>query len=125
MAGQLNQPSRTPVYFAVDFDATDQQITSNIIPYFKSIYQTILDRQGNPLEYKLGVYGSGKVCTAIRSQIESNAYTMLANATGWSGYNTFTSWNVKQGSIISLSTGSGSFTVDQSESSLGSGEWRV
>ena len=50
---------------------------------------------------------------------------MLANATGWSGYNTFTSWNVKQGSIISLSTGSGSFTVDQSESSLGSGEWRV
>ncbi len=38
----LGIPYGTVIYFAVDFDAMDYQITANIIPYFRALYNTML-----------------------------------------------------------------------------------
>lgn len=38
---------------------------SNILPYFDAVYQAIIDKEGNPEGYRMGVYGSGLVCSSV------------------------------------------------------------
>ena len=38
-ANQLGLPKGTIIYFAVDFDAYDYQVTSHVLPYFYSLSQ--------------------------------------------------------------------------------------
>ena len=47
------------IYFAVDFDPTDDIIQSNIIPYFKGILAS------NARKYRIGVYGTRNVCNKL------------------------------------------------------------
>jgi peptidoglycan hydrolase-like protein with peptidoglycan-binding domain len=53
------------VYFAVDYDATDPEITSNIVPYFRGV-QAALSTRGR--RYLAGVYGSRNVCTRVSQE---------------------------------------------------------
>ena len=59
-------PSGTIVYFAVDYDATEAEVESNIIPYFKAIYDTF--DEINMHGYKIGIYGPRYV-TCERSRL--------------------------------------------------------
>lgn len=58
------------IYFAVDFDPTDDIIQSNIIPYFKGILAS------NARKYRIGVYGTRNVCNKLHDnsdlKIKSN-----------------------------------------------------
>src|SRR5882724_2813610 len=49
----------TIVYFAVDYDATQDQIDSNIIPYFRGVVSGLADKGK---KYIHGVYASRNVC---------------------------------------------------------------
>ncbi|WP_166083408.1 glycoside hydrolase domain-containing protein [Erysipelothrix anatis] len=49
-------PRESTVFFAVDYDAQDWEITSYILPYFRGITSSI----GN---YNVGVYGTRNLCT--------------------------------------------------------------
>ena len=49
----------TVIYFAVDYDATDPQVTSHILPYFKAVTQSL----GGG--YRVGIYASRNICTRI------------------------------------------------------------
>ena len=49
----------THIYFAVDFDATDDQVTSNILPYFRAVLANL----GGG--YKVGIYASRNICTRV------------------------------------------------------------
>jgi hypothetical protein len=89
---EIGQPSSTPIYFAVDYDATSSDISGVILQYFNGVIAALLDYGG---DYSAGVYGSGSVCSYIYNNT-SIAYTMLAQSTGWSGYNSWTTWNIKQ-----------------------------
>ncbi|WP_380168363.1 glycoside hydrolase domain-containing protein [Jannaschia sp. R86511] len=53
------------VYFAVDYDATDPEITSNIVPYFRGV-QAALSSRGR--RYLAGVYGSRNVCARVSEE---------------------------------------------------------
>ncbi|MGL5930930.1 MAG: glycoside hydrolase domain-containing protein, partial [Dermatophilaceae bacterium] len=53
------------VYFAVDYDATDEEVSSNVIPYFRGV-QAALSTRGR--KYLAGVYGSRNVCTRVSEE---------------------------------------------------------
>ena len=57
-AKNLEISSGEYIYFAVDFDATDEQIKDVIIPYF----QGIIDGLNG---YKVGIYGSRMACSKV------------------------------------------------------------
>lgn len=69
----------THIYFAVDFDATDDQVTSNILPYFRAVLANL----GGG--YKVGIYASRNICTRV---IEAGyaGYAFVSDmSTGFSG----------------------------------------
>ena len=120
LARYLRQPKNTAIYFCVDFDPLESVVRSNILPYFEAVYQAIIDKEGNPEGYRMGVYGSGLVCSSVEKN-KSSVYTMLANATAWQGSSSYTQWNIKQKLPISV----GGIDVDPCESSSsGTGGWR-
>lgn len=89
-ANAVGQPSESAIYFTVDYDATSSDIAGNITDYFQAIAATI----GS--QFRVGVYGSGAVCQAIRAA-GCASFAWLAQSTGWDGYSSFTDWAIKQG----------------------------
>ncbi|WP_052226932.1 glycoside hydrolase domain-containing protein [Microbacterium mangrovi] len=59
---QLGFKDGTTVFFAVDFDALDDQITMYVIPYFQGVRDVL---NSTRVTYKTGVYGTRNVCTTI------------------------------------------------------------
>ena len=93
MAGQS---PNTPIYFAVDFDASTDCVSGCVSDYFESVaagYQTI---SGNSPAYLIGAYVSGSTCRYLLMH-DLASYGWLAVSPGWSGYDTFLQWNIKQG----------------------------
>ncbi|HWW62719.1 MAG TPA: glycoside hydrolase domain-containing protein [Thermoanaerobaculia bacterium] len=89
-AEAVGQPSGSAIYFTVDYDAAEDEITGNISAYFSAIAAALRPT------YRVGVYGSGSVCSAIL-EAGSADLAWLAQSTGWSGYSQFTGWAIKQG----------------------------
>jgi hypothetical protein len=54
-AQRAGQPSGTPIYFAVDYDASASEFTV-LVEYFNAVYNVL-----NPT-YKVGLYGSFALC---------------------------------------------------------------
>lgn len=80
----IGQPSGSAIYFSVDFDASKNEIDSNIIPYFEGIKSAFdTESLGKP-EYIVGAYGSGLVCGTLTTKglIEK---TWLAMSGGFRG----------------------------------------
>ncbi|KGI82295.1 hypothetical protein IL38_06050 [Actinopolyspora erythraea] len=72
----------TVIYFAVDYDATDPEITSNIIPYFQGV-QGALNSQGS--RFIPGVYGSRNVCARASSEAYVSHSFVSGMSWGFSG----------------------------------------
>jgi hypothetical protein len=85
---KIGQPRGTPIYFAVDYDATPGDVGGVIKAYFQGIvdgFNTI--GQGN-LIYRVGIYGSGLTCTELlRSNLVT--FTWLSQSTGFRGSRAF------------------------------------
>lgn len=93
---RLTQPAHTPIYFAVDFDATEEQVQGNISDYFAAICRVFSNGIMNDYQqYIPGGYGSGLVLSTLQRQ-EQIQYAYLAAATDWRGSANFTAWNLKQ-----------------------------
>ncbi|MDQ1216723.1 glycoside hydrolase domain-containing protein [Microbacterium arborescens] len=79
---QLGFPSGTTVFFAVDFDATDDVIASSVIPYFEGVKEH-LGRTRVP--FNIGIYGTRNVCTrVIKAGLAKEAF-IASLSWGWSG----------------------------------------
>jgi glycoside hydrolase-like protein/SH3 domain-containing protein len=94
----INQPVGSTIYFGVDFDASEQEIVSNIIPYFQGVAQGFSDVSGGTPDYAIGVYGSGLTCRLL---LDSNhvKFAWLAGAMGWRQSRQFfdaNRWHLKQ-----------------------------
>lgn len=115
----LRPPKGYPVYFAVDFDATQQEITANLEPYFQGVFSQI-DTSG----YYMGIYGSKLVCNHFKRIYGSQLYTWIVD-NSWQG--TFNNWNLRQyGWDTVLGSGTGQIRIDYDESSsLGGGGWKM
>lgn len=69
----------TVIYFAVDYDATDPEVTSNILPYFKAVHDNLSDG------YKVGIYASRNICARVAKAGYSVASFISDMSTGFSG----------------------------------------
>lgn len=110
----LKQPVGSPVYFAVDYDASMAEIEGEITQYFNAVRVQLL-----PHLYKVGVYGSGAVLDHLTSSglVE---FGWLSMSGGWLGSNTDKDWNIHQiggGTVCGIN-------VDYCVSQGNGGGWR-
>lgn len=61
---EIGQPSRSAIYFAVDFDISSNDITRFVVPYFEAVAGEMAKDDGLP-SYRVGVYGSGLTCRTL------------------------------------------------------------
>ena len=82
-AQKLGFVAGTIIYFAVDFDAYNYQVTNTLIPFFKELsdtFQTI-----NAANYKIGIYGPRNVCSRIGALGYTVSSFVSDMSTGYSG----------------------------------------
>lgn len=106
-------PKNAIIYFAVDVDVVDTQITNNVLPYFKAIKENLTD-------YRIGVYGTRNVC----SRVMNNGYAITCfvsdMSTGYSGNMGFkmpTNWNFDQFDTMAITNSEGTWYIDKVASS--------
>ena len=117
-ADRVGQTHHKPIYFTVDYDASDDDVKGCISAYLQAVKDEF-DKDGN--RYALGLYGSGAVLTHFQ---DTYTYTWLAGASGWRGSKGYTGWSIRQyanGSTIG--SGSGSILIDKDESKGSGGGW--
>jgi hypothetical protein len=95
-AMNTGQATRSPIYFAVDFDCPTDGIAGAVNDYFRGIAHGFDAIGSDNPAYDIGVYGSGNTCGWLLSH-ERVKYTWLAQSTKWGGFKTFNNWNIKQG----------------------------
>ena len=64
----IGQPTNSGIYFSVDFDASNSEITNNVIPYFQGVRRAFTEESGGNPEYRVGVYGSGLVSSRLTNE---------------------------------------------------------
>jgi hypothetical protein len=90
----VGQPPGSAIYFAVDFNARGSQLDS-VDQYFRGVNAGLAAAGGGRPEYKIGVYGSGAVCAAMRGAGLAH-YAWLSGSTAWEGTAGYNDWNIKQ-----------------------------
>lgn len=89
IAPVLGAPKGATIYFACDWDFTTAQIHSEVFAYFRAIRAAMspagVELTAASLPYKIGVYGSGAVCSELKAAglVEM---TWLAQSRGWLGF---------------------------------------
>ncbi|MFR0358429.1 glycoside hydrolase domain-containing protein [Streptomyces sediminimaris] len=104
--------SGTRIFFAVDFDALDYQVTDNVLPHFKGIQDAIAD-DGN--RYRIGVYGPRNVCTRVAEAGHSTASFVSDMSSGFSGnfgYPLPPDWAYDQIVTRDIGSGDGAINID-------------
>jgi hypothetical protein len=87
---EVKQPMGSAIYFAVDYNATVDDIAGPVTDYFKVVSAALRPK------YLPGVYGSGATCAAMLSAGLAD-FAWLAQSVGFLGTPGFTSWSIKQG----------------------------
>ena len=110
-ASNLGIPRGTTIYFAVDFDALDSQITASIIPYFQKVNEVISESV-----YNTGIYGTRNVCSRV-SNAGYACYSFVGDmSTGFSGNLGFgmpENWAFDQFTTVSIGSGAGNIEIDK------------
>ncbi|MEV8331653.1 glycoside hydrolase domain-containing protein [Streptomyces niveus] len=104
----FKQDSR--IYFAVDYDAVNDEVTSHILPYFRSVRDEMA-RLGSP--YKIGVYGPRNACSRVSSEGYADASFVSDMSSGFSGnlgYAMPENWAYDQ--IVTKTVGSGDGRIE-------------
>ncbi|MEI5908209.1 glycoside hydrolase domain-containing protein [Bacillus spongiae] len=102
----------TTIYFSVDFDALEYQVSDNIIPHFRGI-NDYLENKGS--YYKIGIYGSRNVCSSVSDEGFATTSFISDMSTGFSGnvgYPLPKNWVFDQISTIRVGTGNGYIEID-------------
>ena len=106
-------PSGSTIYFAVDFDAMDGDVTTNILPYFKAI-KNRFDFH-NPRNYKIGIYGARNVCSRVSDAgyaVTSFVCDMSSGFSGNLGYPLPKNWAFDQIKEYTIGSGDGAIAID-------------
>ena len=119
-AKAVGQPAGSAIYFAVDYNAPSSDISGAIDQYFRGVAAGLAAAGNGRSEYKVGVYGSGAVCDAVR-RAGLAQYTWLTNSTSWTGTLNYDDWNIRQGGHFSVL----SFDHDSNEAKDDYGGFRV
>jgi hypothetical protein len=96
------QPPGSAIYFAVDFNANVLELPQ-VDQYFRGIAAGFATAGNGRPEYKVGVYGSGAVCDALK-RAGLAQYAWLSNSRAWAGASSYIGWNIRQsGQFANLS----------------------
>lgn len=102
----------TRIYFAVDFDALDHEVTDHVIPHFRGIKAT-MDEYGGA--YRLGIYGPRNICSRVAAAGLTTASFVSDMSTGFSGNLGFpmpADWAFDQISTVTTGSGAGAIEID-------------
>lgn len=91
----VGQPIDSPIYFAVDYDATNSDISGPINDYFRGIAAGFAASSGGGSVHPVGVYGSGATCSFLLAR-NLAAVSWLSMSPGFLGSKYFGAWNIKQ-----------------------------
>ncbi len=83
-ANTIKQPFNSAIFFAVDLDVTNEQIQSNIIPYFIGVQNAFKTLGNGDVTYKIGAYGCGAAVNALMNQ-KLCEYRWLSCSTSFNG----------------------------------------
>jgi len=75
-------PAGTCIYFGVDYDALDDDIDSNIKPYFQGVRDGLSQRGSR---YEFGVYGSRNICSRVSKEVGAKWSFVSGMSWGFSG----------------------------------------
>lgn len=104
----LKFPNQTIVYFAVDFDATIDDVNNYILPYFQAIKKSFDEFGAN--KYRIGIYGPRFVCTIVQKAGFSVSSFVCDMSSGFScniGYPLPADWAFDQISTITIGNNGG------------------
>lgn len=110
-------PKDTTIYFAIDFDATDAEITTSVIPHFRGIRSTFASAGDY---YRVGVYGSRNPCSRLADEGLAEKSMILGMSNGYSGNLGFTmpdNWAWDQFTTTTVGTGTSAITIDKNAAS--------
>lgn len=102
-------PDNSIIYFAVDFDPVDTEISNVIVPYFKTLKENIGC-------YKIGIYGTRNVCSQVLENNYAETCFVSDMSTGYSGNMGFKmpeNWNLDQFHEMQLAATNGNFGIDK------------
>ncbi|GAA3268645.1 DUF1906 domain-containing protein [Dactylosporangium vinaceum] len=103
----------TVIYFAVDYDATQDEIDSAVVPYFRGVVAGLIS-QGK--RYLHGVYGSRNVCANVTAATFARFSFVSGMSWGFSGNLGFplpANWSFNQIKEFTVTTGSDVFDLDR------------
>ncbi|WP_053743186.1 glycoside hydrolase domain-containing protein [Streptomyces sp. NRRL WC-3618] len=103
----------TTIYFSVDYDATQDEIDSAVVPYFHGVAAGLAY---NGKRYIHGVYGSRNVCTNVTKQTGARYSFVSGMSYGFSGNLGFpipANWSFNQIKEIDITNGSDFFELDR------------
>jgi len=78
----INLPSGTIIYFAVDCDLFDYQVSQLIIPYFRGVFSSV---RSSGSGYLVGIYGSRNVCFRVSNEGYAVSSFVSGMSTGFCG----------------------------------------
>ncbi|MCD7445281.1 DUF1906 domain-containing protein [Streptomyces lincolnensis] len=107
----------TRIYFAVDYDAVDEEVTSHVLPYFARI-KSQMDYYGNP--FRIGIYGPRNVCSRVSAAGYADASFVSDMSSGFSGNLGYTlpeNWAFDQIVTQTVGSGTGAIEIDNNISS--------
>lgn len=90
-------PYGTIIYFAVDMDVYDYEVTNNIIPYFHYVFNRFKSKYAG--KYKVGIYGARNVCSRVWAagfSVSSFVSDMSSGYSGNIGYRLPSDWAFDQ-----------------------------
>ncbi|MFN8075282.1 MAG: DUF1906 domain-containing protein [Kineosporiaceae bacterium] len=81
-ARSLGLPKGTVIYFAVDFDPQDSEVTAAVIPHFRGVVDAV---KHDGSSYAVGAYGTRNVCGRLSDSGLSSMSFVSGMSTGYSG----------------------------------------
>lgn len=112
-ADSFRIPYQTIIYFAVDFDAMDYQVTNYVLPYFESIsnyFKTVSHK------YQVGIYGARNICSRVSNAgyaVSSFVGDMSTGFSGNLGFKMPDDWAFDQFATVTIGSGDGQIEIDK------------
>ncbi|WP_309735689.1 glycoside hydrolase domain-containing protein [Microbacterium sp. SORGH_AS_0428] len=106
-------PANSIVYFSVDYDAYDWEVTDKVIPYFQGIRDFL---SGSSSVYRVGIYGPRNVCARVSNAglaVSSFVSDMSTGYSGNLGYRLPENWAFDQIQTRTVGSGSGAVEIDK------------
>ena len=114
----IGQPRGTGIYFSVDFDASQREITERIVPHFQAIRAVLIEAGETQPSYRIGAYGSGLL---LKNLLDAGLIELawLSMSTGFRESKAFYAsnrWHLHQKlEVKDVSTPAGKFAYDPNE----------